>query len=58
MFKVVEKKNPNAVHAHCATIDGARRWIRELAPLYCARGFFVDKTLTPDSFTVKACARR
>ena len=50
---VVEKANPLHVHAICSSREDAERWISELAPIYCARGFFVDKTLTPDSFTIK-----
>lgn len=52
-WKVVEKNNPPAVHAHCSSPEGAARWIAELAPLYCARGLFTNKSLTPDSFTVQ-----
>jgi len=52
-FKIVEKKNHLAVHAHCATLESAQRWIAEKAPDYCARGLFMDKTLTPDSFEIR-----
>jgi hypothetical protein len=52
MFKVVEKANPLAVHAHCETLERAEHWIKVKAPEYCAKGYFMDKTLTPDSFTV------
>jgi hypothetical protein len=50
---VVEKKNHNAVHAHCSTLESANRWIETNAVGYCAKGYFMDKTLTPDSFEVK-----
>jgi hypothetical protein len=53
IFKIVEKKNPLAVHAHCSCKEGAERWIKEKAPIYCANGYFMDKTLTPDSFIIK-----
>lgn len=52
-YKVVEIKNPLAVHAHCATLESAQRWINVLAPEYCAKGYFTDKTLTPASFEIK-----
>lgn len=52
-WKIVEKKNPLAVHALCHSRESAQRWIDVNAPLYCARGYFVDKTLTPDSFTIR-----
>jgi len=52
-FKVVEKKNPLAVHAICCTRERAQHWIDVLAPQYVARGLFMDKTLTADSFEIK-----
>lgn len=52
-FHVVEKNNPLALHSVCETKERAQNWINKLAPEYCAKGFFMDKTLTPDSFTVK-----
>jgi hypothetical protein len=36
----------------CDTLERARHWIDTLAPLYVARGYFSDKTLTPDSFII------
>ena len=53
IFKVVEKRNLYAVHAVCHSRYWAERWINLKAPIYCARGYFMDKTLTPDSFTIK-----
>lgn len=52
MFKIVEKNNPLAVHAICDTFDRALYWLEVLAPAYCAKGYFADKTLTPDSFEI------
>lgn len=52
-FKIVEKHNPLALHAMCETEELAKHWIEVLAPEYCAKGYFMDKTLTPDSFEVK-----
>ena len=52
-WKIVEKKNPLALHALCHSRESAQRWIDVNAPLYCARGYFMDKTLTPDSFTIR-----
>jgi len=52
-FYVVEKQNPKAVHCVCDTLERAQHWINTLAPLYVAKGFFVDKTLTAHSFTVR-----
>lgn len=52
MFKIVEKKNHLAVHALCETAESAARWIAKNAVEYCAKGYFMDKTLTPDSFEI------
>lgn len=52
---VIEKANPLAVHAICSTKESALRWIAVKAPEYCSKGFFMDKTLTPDSFAIKEC---
>lgn len=53
MFKVIEKRNPLAVHAVCDTHERAQHWIDVKAPEYCSKGYFMDKSLTPDSFTIK-----
>jgi hypothetical protein len=55
-FLVVEKKNPLAVHAVCDRLDRALNWITVNAPEYVRKGYFMDKTLTADSFTIKATA--
>ncbi len=53
MYKIIEKDNPLAVHAICDTLEQAQQWIAVNAVEYCAKGYFMDKTLTPDSFTIK-----
>ena len=50
MIKIVEKRNHNAVHALFDSPDRADRHLREIIPLYVARGYFMDKTLTADDF--------
>lgn len=52
-FHIVEKKNPNAVHAHCATRESAQRWLDNNAKEYCAKGYFMDKTLVHTDFEIK-----
>lgn len=52
-YHIVEKTNPHALHAICETLERAEHWINVKAPEYCAKGYFMDKTLTPDSFTIK-----
>lgn len=53
MFKVVEKDNHLAVHCICDTMERAELWINVNAVEYCQKGYFMDKTLTPESFTIK-----
>lgn len=52
-FYVYEKNNPRAVHAHCCSLASAQRWMAVNAHLYCAKGYFMDKTLTPSSFAIR-----
>lgn len=52
MYKIVEKKRPMNIHAMCDTLQGAERWLNVLAPEYCAKGYFMDKLLTPESFMI------
>ncbi len=51
-IKVVEKSNHLAVHALFDHIERAKRWIEVHAVEYCAKGYFMDKTLTPESFEI------
>lgn len=51
---VIEKANPLAVHVICDTLERAQNWIDTKAPEYARKGYFMDKTLTADSFTIKA----
>ena len=50
---VIEKQNPLAAHAICDTRERAQFWIDTRAPEYAAKGYFINKTLTADSFTIK-----
>lgn len=52
MFKVVEKDNELAVHGLFDSRERAERHIREVVPEYVRKGYFMDKTLTADSFKV------
>jgi hypothetical protein len=53
MYKIVEKNNHLAVHVHCHSLESAQRWLAVNAPEYYAKGYFMDKTLTPDSFVIQ-----
>jgi hypothetical protein len=52
-YTIIEKANPLATHAICDTLERAQHWIDVKAPEYAAKGYFMDKTLTADSFTIK-----
>lgn len=51
-FKIVEKQNKLAVHGLFYTRERAEHHLIHVIPEYCARGFFMDKTLTPESFVI------
>jgi len=52
MFKLVEIKNELAVHGIFCTLERAEKHLRKTIPLYVERGYFMDKTLTPESFKI------
>ena len=49
---LVEKRNHNAVHGLFDTKASAKRHLREVIPVYVAKGYFTDKTLTADDFEI------
>lgn len=51
-YKIIEKDNPLAVHGLFDSRERAERHLQETIPDYVRRGFFMDKTLTADSFKV------
>jgi hypothetical protein len=52
MFLIIEKNNPHAVHGIFDTEERAIRHLTTVIPTYVSLGYFMDKTLTPDSFVV------
>ena len=54
-YKIVEKKNPLAVHALFDSLQRAKRHLNEVIPEYVKRGFFMDKTLTENCFEITEC---
>jgi hypothetical protein len=52
-YIIIEKANPLRVHCICHTRERAQHWLDVKAPEYVAKGYFMDKTLTADSFTIK-----
>ena len=51
-YALVERDNRLAVHGLFDTIESAQRHLANNIPTYCQRGYFMDKTLTPDSFII------
>jgi hypothetical protein len=49
-YTIIEKENPLHVHAHCSSKESAQRWLDNNAVEYCAKGYFMDKTLVPTDF--------
>ena len=55
-YKLVEKKNPLAVHGLFDSLSSAERHLKENIPLYVSKGYFMDKTLKADDFMIlEAC---
>jgi hypothetical protein len=52
-WAIVEKANPIAVHGLFMSRESAERFLADTVPDYCRRGFYMDKTLTPESFIVR-----
>lgn len=53
-FKIVEKENHLHVHSLFDSKERAERHLSEVIPTYCERGYYMDKTLTPESFEIIA----
>jgi hypothetical protein len=51
-FALVERDNTLAVHGLFDRLEHAQRHLDVNIPVYCQRGYFMDKTLTPDSFII------
>ena len=52
VFMLIEKQNPLAVHGIFETLERAEKHLANNIPVYVARGYFTDKTLTADSFEI------
>lgn len=57
-YYIAERNNPLAVHGIFDSFDRAERHLREVIPVYVARGYFADKTLRADSFVIAATASK
>jgi hypothetical protein len=52
-FALTEKNNPLAIHGIFGSQARAEWFLENVVPKYCARGFYDNKTLKPDDFTVR-----
>ena len=51
-YALVEKKNHHALHGLFDSRERANKHLAETIPVYVARSYFMDKTLTAESFEV------
>lgn len=51
-YAIVEKANHHALHGLFDSLDRAENHLRNIIPRYVARGYFIDKTLTAESFEI------
>ncbi len=49
---LVEKKNHLALHGIFESKENAARFLRDTVPVYVARSYYMDKTLTAESFEI------
>ena len=52
MFALVEKDNHLHLHALFDTQERAEQFLRDIVPLYVQLGYYMDKSLTADSFEI------
>ena len=53
-FAIVEKKNHLAVHGLFDRLIDAERHLSKVIPVYVAKSYFMDKTLTANDFEIIA----
>ena len=51
-YYIVEKANHLAVHGIFDTQERAAKHLTKTIPMYCAKGYFMDKSLLPTSFEI------
>ena len=51
-FQIVEINNPLAVHGLFDSRERAERHLAVVIPEYVRKSYFMDKTLTAESFTI------
>ncbi len=51
-IRLVEKNNPLAVHGIFESVSAAQSHLDKVIPEYVRKGYFMDKTLTAESFKI------
>lgn len=51
-YALVEKRDHHAVHGIFSSKETAENHLRETIPVYVAKSYFMDKTLTANDFEV------
>ncbi len=52
LAKMVERSSPLAVHGYFTSRETAEKFLRDTVPDYCRRGYYMDKSLVPESFAI------
>jgi hypothetical protein len=51
-YYLVEKKDHLVVHGIFHSLERAKQFLATDVPIYCERGYYMDKTLTADDFEI------
>jgi hypothetical protein len=51
-YYLVEKRDHLAVHCIFDSLERAVQFLAITVPIYCERGYYMDKTLTADDFEI------
>jgi hypothetical protein len=51
-YAIAEKKNHLAIHGIFESRERAEQFLKETTPTYVAKSYYMDKSLTADSFEV------
>ena len=51
-YAIVEKNNHLAVHGYFDSIERANKQLKDVIPEYVRKGYYMDKSLTSESFEV------
>ncbi len=52
MYYIVQKRNNTVMHALFETQERAEEFLLNTVPSYCAKGYYMDRSLRPCDFEV------